>query len=279
MTAEELEQFLAQVRGEVDRELARILGSESEGGEDPGRLREAMRYAVLGGGKRIRPAVVKAACRAVGGGRAMESMAMAHPAMAATELLHAYTLVHDDLPAMDDDTERRGRPTVHVAFGEATAILTGDALLTAAFAALADLRDAREAVRVLAARTGATGLLAGQARDLAGEGRDSLSALERVHEGKTGALFAAAAELGGIAAGADAAARQRLADYGMSFGVAFQHRDDLADREHTALAGEARARLRELVGRAKDLAATFGPRGDALAALADWLAAPVDGVT
>jgi geranylgeranyl pyrophosphate synthase len=266
MTADELEQFLARVREDVDRELARILGGETK--DDPGRLREAMRYAVLGGGKRLRPAIVLGACSAVGG-----TAALAYPAMASVELLHAYTLIHDDLPAMDDDTMRRGRPTVHVAFGEATAILAGDALLTEAFLALAGLRDCAEAVRVLGARTGAAGLLGGQARDLAGVAGASLAELERIHEGKTGALFSAAAELGGIAAGAGAAERARLADWGMAFGVAFQHRDDLADAEHQALAEQARARLAELAGRAKQLAAGFGPGGQVLAALADWVGA------
>lgn len=264
MTPEELEQFLAEVRGEVDADLARILGGE--GADDPGRLREAMRYAVLGGGKRIRPAIVSAACRAAGGDRTE-----ALPAMSAVELLHAYTLVHDDLPAMDDDDERRGRPTVHIVFGEATAILAGDALLTEAFGALSRLRDCAEAVRVLAVRCGADGLLGGQARDLAGEATGSITALERVHQAKTGALFAASAELGAIAAGAGADARRRLADWGMTFGVAFQHRDDLADRDHPGLADTARTRRAQLIARANELAAPFGRAGDPLDALAHWV--------
>src|SRR5689334_2409040 len=161
----ELTRLLGEARVTVDAELERVLAERpGDAGDDPGKLREAMRYAVLGGGKRLRPALVLAAARAAGGGD--EGAALA--AAAAVELLHAYTLVHDDLPAMDDDDERRGKPTVHIAFGEATAILVGDALLTEAFATLARLTTgAADAVRVLAARAGTRGLLAGQCRDLA----------------------------------------------------------------------------------------------------------------
>src|SRR5262249_6533901 len=149
------------------------------------------------------------------------------------ELLHAYTLVHDDLPAMDNDTMRRGRPTVHVAFGHAEAILVGDALLTAAFGALAPLGG--DAVAVLAERAGVGWLLGGQARGVGGVAPATVAELERVHAGKTGALFAAAAELGAIAADAGADARARLAAFGMALGIAFQHADDLADGDHATL--------------------------------------------
>src|SRR6266568_1073994 len=142
-----LEDLATWTRAAVDAELARRLATPA-GADDPGRLREAMRYAVLGGGKRLRPIVAIGACVAAGGTRPA-----ALPVAVAVEVLHAYTLVHDDLPAMDDDTMRRGRPTVHVAFGEAEAILVGDALLTAAFGALADLGGrAADAVAVLAER-------------------------------------------------------------------------------------------------------------------------------
>jgi geranylgeranyl pyrophosphate synthase len=266
----DLQKFLADVRARVDRELARAL--PDAGGDDPGRLREAMRYAVLGGGKRLRPAVVVGACLAVGG-----SVDHALAPATAIELLHAYTLVHDDLPAMDDDDERRGRPTVHRAFGEATAILAGDALLTHAFGALAALEDrAAEAVRVLSERAGARWLLAGQARDLAQGDRPaaSLEELELVQRGKTGALFAAAAELGAIAGGADEESRRQLDEYGMCLGVAFQHADDLADGDHPSLAAHARRRLRELIDEAQACLDAFGARATPLRALAEWLASP-----
>nr|MBA2542511.1 polyprenyl synthetase family protein [Deltaproteobacteria bacterium] len=143
----ELATFLDAVRVAVDADLARRLSPPAD---DPGKLLEAMHYAATGPGKRLRPAVLIAAAEACGG---MREAAM--PAASAIEMLHAYTLVHDDLPAMDDDDERRGRPTVHVAFGEAIAILAGDGLLTHAFGALAELGPrAGAAVAVLARRAG-----------------------------------------------------------------------------------------------------------------------------
>jgi geranylgeranyl pyrophosphate synthase len=258
---------------------------------DPERvLVEAMRYAALGPGKRLRPALVLAACEAVGA-----PAERGLPAASAVELLHSYTLVHDDLPAMDDDDERRGRPTVHRAFGEATAILVGDGLLTAAFAALVDLgRRAGDAVAVLARRAGAAELLAGQALDLAAAaaaeadvaeaeaagppgqahrkgGAIDLPALERIHARKTGALFAAACELGAIAGDAGAPERRALADYGMALGIAFQHADDVDDAEfvdHRAAAAERRVELaRQAIGRLGWL----GPRAALLADLASWV--------
>jgi geranylgeranyl pyrophosphate synthase len=275
--------LLEETRGAVDREMERRLPLPP--GRPPGdperRLVEAMRHAALAPGKRLRPALALAACEAVGG-QASRGLAAA----AAIELLHTYTLVHDDLPAMDDDDERRGRPTVHRAYDEATAILAGDGLLTAAFAALADLgAGAGDAVAVLARRSGAAELLAGQALDLAatrgarpgGGGAGELpvvidlAALERIHAAKTGALFAAACELGAIAGGAARPARQVLADYGMALGVAFQHADDLDDgdfAQHRAAQAQRRA---ELGRRAADLAASLGERGALLAAIARWV--------
>jgi geranylgeranyl pyrophosphate synthase len=260
-TPSDLDDLVATTRITVDAELGRLLGERSPDEPDPGRLREAMRYAVLGGGKRLRPVVCVAACRAAGG---LAPAALA--AACAVELLHAYTLVHDDLPAMDNDDLRRGKPTVHVAFGEANAILVGDALLTAAFGALAPLgARAADAVAVLAERTGARWLLGGQARDIAGIAATTIAELEIVHQGKTGALFAAAAELGAISAGADAATRTRLGRWGMALGVAFQHADDLDDGDHAALADAAAARIAELRAELADLAAG-APLLDALAA-------------
>jgi geranylgeranyl pyrophosphate synthase len=265
-----VQEYLERVRPRIDAELERRLEVR---GDDPGRLREAMRYAALGPGKRLRPALVIAACEAAGG-----TIEAALPAAAAIEMLHAYTLVHDDLPAMDDDDERRGRPTVHVAFDEAIAILAGDGLLTAAFGALAELgAGAGDAVRVLAQRAGAHELLGGQAIDLAMEaaGRDAgtLEEVERLHAGKTGALFAASTELGGIAAGASAEARAQLARYGMAIGVAFQHADDRDDAELTEFAAEAAARMRVLCDEAATIARGFGPAGRTLEAVAAWIGA------
>lgn len=264
--------FLAAVRPAIDNQIARYI--DTDGGA-PGRLYAAMRYAALGPGKRLRPAMTVAACLAAGGQRAV-----AMPAAAAVEMLHAYTLVHDDLPALDDDSVRRGRPTVHVEFGEATAILAGDGLLTAAFGALAELgAGAAAAVAVLAQRAGARELIAGQAMDLEQAGGsngaqmlDDLQALEAIHRRKTGSLFAAAAELGGIAAGANSATRRALARYGMNIGVAFQYADDRDDAEHRQHHERARTRMRQLTDDALEIAAGFGEPGRELHALAAWIA-------
>jgi geranylgeranyl pyrophosphate synthase len=256
--------YLDAARSEIDSELLRRLRSPSD---DPGRLVEAMRYAATGPGKRLRPAVLFAAAEGCGGTRAA-----AMPAAAAIEMLHAYTLVHDDLPAMDDDDERRGRPTVHIAFGEAIAILAGDGLLTAAFGALAELGPhAAAAVAILARRAGAEELLAGQAIDLAGGKSGDLAAIERMHAAKTGALFAAAAELGAIAAGAAAGTCAALGRYGMAIGIAFQHADDRDDAESTEHAAAAAERMRVLCAEAHGIAAELGPRGHTLGAIASWI--------
>jgi geranylgeranyl pyrophosphate synthase len=258
--------FLEDARVTVDAELDRRL--RVTGAEDPGRLAEAMHYAATGPGKRLRPALVLAAAEACGGTRQA-----AMPAAAAIEMLHAYTLVHDDLPAMDDDDERRGRPTVHIAFGEAIAILAGDGLLTAAFGALAELgTQAGPAVAVLARRAGVAELLGGQAIDLTTprETLTTLPAIERMHAAKTGALFAASAELGAIAAGAPPTRCQALGRYGLAIGIAFQHADDRDDRELTEHADEAARRMRELCDEARMLVRDLGsPILDGLAA---WIA-------
>ncbi len=263
-----VQSFLARVVPAIEAELSVRLDA---GGDDPGRLREAMRYAALGPGKRLRPALVIAASEACGG-----ELTQALPAAAAIEMLHAYTLVHDDLPAMDDDDERRGRPTAHIAFGEAIAILAGDGLLTAAFGALADLgAECGAAVSVLAARAGARELLAGQAIDLAltaaGTAAADFAAVEDLHARKTGALFAAACELGAIAAGASPAVRARLARYGMAFGVAFQHADDRDDGDLPEHAAVASARIAELGGEAATIARALGPGAQPLVELATWV--------
>jgi len=275
--------LLEETARAIDRDIDRRLPlPDGAAPGDPERLLvEAMRYAALGPGKRLRPALVRAACEAVG---APADAAL--PAASAVELLHSYTLVHDDLPAMDDDDERRGRPTVHRAFGEATAILAGDGLLTAAFAALADLGPrAGDAVAVLARRSGAAELLAGQALDLAAAaaaaadalppaatpGAIGLVALERIHAHKTGALFAAACELGAIAGGAGERQRGALADYGMEIGIAFQHADDLDDADFAEHRDAAAARRCELARQAIDRLRPFGAPGGLLADVARWI--------
>ena len=259
----ELVAYLEAARVAIDAELVRRLTPPAE---DPGRLVEAMCYAATGPGKRLRPAVLFAAAEACGAARAR-----ALPAAAAIEMLHAYTLVHDDLPAMDDDDERRGRPTVHIAFGEAIAVLAGDGLLTAAFGALAELgAQAGPAVAILARRAGAAELLAGQALDLRG-GATDLAGIERMHAAKTGALFAAAAELGAIAAGAPAVTCAALGRYGMAIGIAFQHADDRDDAELLEYAAAAAERMRSLCREARTIATELGPRAATLDAIAAWI--------
>lgn len=219
---------LAHWRTRVDAALTKAL--DGLDGTEP-QLHAAMRHAVLTGGKRMRPLLAYATGIACGA----DADVLDAPA-AAVELVHAYSLVHDDLPAMDDDALRRGQPTVHVAFGEATAILAGDALQALAFATLAAAPVA-DAARVamlaeLATAGGAAGMCGGQAYDLAATGTTiPLEALERLHALKTGALLRAAVRLGAIAAGADTTVRAALDTYAGALGLAFQIRDDLLDIE------------------------------------------------
>ena len=198
-------------------------------------FRDVLQYPIFSGGKRVRPVLTLLAYEAVGG----DDVAAALPAAVAVELVHTYSLVHDDLPAMDDDDVRRGRPTVHRAFGDAAAILCGDALLTEAFCAVVE-GPQRPAVRIamvrrLAEASGYRGMVGGQAADvgLGGPIRD-LDALVALHRGKTGALLAAAAVLGGYAAEADDGAMAALEAYGAAVGLAFQLADDVLDADEDA---------------------------------------------
>ena len=236
-------------RMRVEATLDRVLPDPAA---SPRRLHAAMRHGVLNGGKRMRPLLVYATGSAFGA-----SEADLDDAAAAVELVHCYSLVHDDLPAMDDDALRRGQPTVHVAFDEATAILAGDALQSLAFDVLANApqsADRRVAMLAeLARASGVAGMCGGQALDIDATGQKtkrgqvhfhdesepdpvsfSLADLERLHALKTGALLRAAVRLGAIAAGADAASRVALDRYADALGLAFQVRDDLLDVEGDA---------------------------------------------
>jgi geranylgeranyl diphosphate synthase type II len=196
----------------------------------PVKLHEAMRYSVFGGGKRLRPLLCIAACEACGG-----TAEQALPAACALELLHTYTLIHDDLPAMDDDTLRRGRPTCHIAFDEATAILAGDALLTLSFEVLAKVPTIGSSlVLELARAAGSRGVIGGQAEDVDAEGElPDADRVEMIHRNKTAALIRAACVMGGLCAGADFQCLEKLAEYGESTGLAFQIIDDLLDESAT----------------------------------------------
>ncbi len=263
----------------------------------PQALHQAMRYAVLGGGKRLRPLLVYASASALGGDKpALDTLACA------VELIHAYSLIHDDLPAMDNDALRRGRPTCHIAFGEAMAILAGDALQALAFEL--PTRDpaltARPAVlvrmlRVLGQACGAEGMAGGQALDLGAIGQDlSLAQLEHMHACKTGALIRAAVQLGALAADADTGTLAALDQYASALGLAFQVRDDILDVEGESCvlgktAGKdaaehkptfpsiigldaSRARLAQLTTAALDAIAPLGERATLLRELAVYSA-------
>ena len=221
---------VAECRARIERVLEHALSLP-----DPGtaRLREAMRYSVLGAGKRLRPTLVYLTGEALGA-----PLAQLDAPAAAVELIHVYSLVHDDLPAMDDDDLRRGRPTCHRAYDEATAILVGDALQALAFAVLANEPTAGssapqrlEMIRVLARATGTSGMAGGQAVDLAAVGRTlSVAALEDMHRRKTGALIQCSVMLGalgaGVSGGPELAALER---FGAEIGLAFQIQDDILD--------------------------------------------------
>lgn len=279
----------AQWRERADAAIAAAL---DRGATPNTRLQAAMRHAALLGGKRMRPLLVYA----TGALFDADEVQLDAPATA-VELVHAYSLVHDDLPAMDDDALRRGQPTVHVAFDEATAILAGDALHTLAFAVVADAPTGLEArlamVRELAEASGALGMCGGQAFDIEATGRGgsiALADLERLHAMKTGALLRAAVRFGAITGGADDAARATLDRFANALGLAFQVRDDLLDIEgdsatlgktagkdaasdkatFPALLGleASRARLAELSDAMDAALAGFGDRAAPLRALA-----------
>lgn len=265
----DLNAYFDDRRAKVDQALDALLAAPA--GPDPMRLREAMRYAVLGGGKRMRPLLTIAACEAVGG-----TAEAAMPAACAVELVHAYSLVHDDLPAMDDDHERRGKPTVHVAFGQAAGVLVGDALLTLAFGAFAGARGGSgrpfEAMLELAQRSGIDGMVGGQAIDL-DEGQDirELSTLEHLHALKTGGLYQASGAMGALLGGADDALVERMRRYGLAFGIAFQHADDVLDDDQPALRKAALARVDELVGECGQLCDGLSDAADPLRGIARWV--------
>ena len=219
--------YVAAVEGELTAQLA---ARRSE----PAELGEAMAYAVMGPGKRVRPVLVLASCEMVGGG-----IAAARAPAAAIECVHAFSLVHDDLPSMDNDDLRRGRPTCHKAFGEAMALLAGDTLLVLAFELIVTgvqpPETAARMVAELAAATGYDGMAGGQADDVLGEGRPpDRQRVERIHRRKTARLIEAACRLGGLAGGAEGEDYEALGAFGRELGLAFQIADDLLDATGSA---------------------------------------------
>jgi geranylgeranyl diphosphate synthase, type II len=228
-----LDEYLRDRRARIERAIGENLPPADT---QPGVIHEAMRYAVLGGGKRIRPLLAVAAAEAVG--------ADVDPLLipfAALELIHTYSLVHDDLPSLDNDDLRRGRKTTHVVYGEAMGILTGDALLTEAFSWLArpveNVAPDRQlrALATVAQAVDSTGMIGGQVADLEASGKSGhLAHLQFIHRNKTGKLITASVVLGGILGGASADQLARLALYGSALGLAFQIVDDLLDQEESS---------------------------------------------
>jgi farnesyl diphosphate synthase len=289
-----IEQRIERCRQRVDAGLQRWLDL---GSAAPERLVAAMRYSAIGGGKRIRPLLVYTTGLAVG----VDEAQLDGPACA-VELIHAYSLVHDDLPAMDDDDLRRGRPTCHRAFDEATAILAGDALQVVAFQILASdgamvgsAARRLEMIRLLAEASGPSGMAGGQAIDLQSTGRHlSVAELENMHMMKTGALIRASVMLGALSQPElPDACRKALERYAGCVGLAFQIQDDILDVEgdpgllgkttgadaalskptYPSIAGleTAKARALELHRRATEALAPLGARGDCLAALSGYI--------
>lgn len=235
MEEAEVRRYLAARRALVEDYLSQALRPVYPGAE---RLFAAMDYSLLAGGKRLRPLLFLAALESIS---PEADIAAYLPFAAGLEMLHTYSLIHDDLPAMDDDDLRRGRPSCHKAFDEATAILAGDGLLTDCFAKLlaapGDPARLVRAVRYFAEKAGVYGMVAGQCLDVQAEGQAvTLEELQAIHRAKTGALLQAAVVTGGILGGADAAAEQALAAFGAAFGLAFQITDDILDATGDAAA-------------------------------------------
>lgn len=290
----DLTAYLKQNREVVDQALKRWLPTEKR---FPGTLFQAMHYSLFAGGKRVRPILALAACDALGGDRGNVL-----PPACALELIHTYSLIHDDLPAMDNDDLRRGVATNHKVFGEAMAILAGDALLTHAFQLLAEAEDSTlsgpdrlRIIREVASAAGASGMVGGQVVDMLCEGGREVDqpTLEFIHTHKTGAMIRASLRVGAIAGGADVPALQALTLYGDRIGLAFQITDDILDLEgdetvlgkqvgsdlkkgkttYPALYGipESRRRARELVDAAVAGLAEFDSRAEPLRSIADYI--------
>ena len=225
------EQQLTADREQIEQALRACFGER----EPRADLYDAMQYSLLAGGKRLRPVLLLESCRMCGG-----EVDKAIPFACAVEMIHTYSLIHDDLPCMDNDDLRRGKPTNHKVYGEATAVLAGDGLLTAAFESMLEAQGLPQdrvlaAAACLAQAAGGRGMVGGQALDMAGEGHAlSLSEVEELQRLKTGALICAAAEMGCILAGGDEEARKAVRKYARKLGLAFQIRDDILDVEGDA---------------------------------------------
>ena len=288
----DLKAYLQQLAKQVEQTLDTLVPPASQ---YPGVLYDSMRYSLFAGGKRLRPVLVLATVEALGG-----DVQAALPVAATLEMIHTYSLVHDDLPAMDDDDLRRGKPTNHIVYGDAVAVLAGDALLTQAFQVLGTIEArGREAVMLrivgeLATASGSVGMVAGQAADMLNEGkRADAGTLAFIHAHKTGALLTASVRIGALFAGATEEQLQALTTYAQRIGLAFQIVDDIldvvgeaeklgkavgADAAHAKstyplLYGleESRAMVRRLTDEAHDALRSVNLQSERLHQIADWL--------
>jgi geranylgeranyl diphosphate synthase type II len=290
----DLVEYLKRKKKLIDEALEKVIPQETD---FPQSLHKAMRYALLPGGKRIRPILVMAAYEVVGG-RGDGIL----PYACALELIHTYSLIHDDLPALDNDDHRRGKPTTHKVFGEATAILAGDALLTEAFRLMSregieggvDPQSAIEAIGEISRAAGSAGMIAGQVVDMESEGRRvELPILEFIHTHKTGSLILACVRTGGLLGGATEVEMGALTRYGKAIGLAFQITDDVLDVEGSRVAmgrppgadiarnkvtypallglGESKRRYNELIAKAIEALELFGDRAEPLREIALYI--------
>ena len=293
MTASDTTLFPPEIESFRDRIDSQLDIYSELDGDCPDHLREAIRYCLLAPGKRIRPLLVLTAAKMCGG-----DLSNAMPAACAVEMIHNYSLIHDDLPAMDDDELRRGRPTCHVKFGEATAILAGDSLIPMAFGILSrDIQPPEIAVQCiekLALASGPTRLVGGQADELNLQfAAADVRSLEHIHRRKTGALLTVSLEMGALTASADAELRNSLIKYGENLGLAFQIVDDLLDlrgsqakmgkkigkdaalgkQTYPAVLGESASedRARQMIEDAIDALTPFGEGAKALELLANFV--------
>ncbi len=286
-----LKTYIASRQKTIDRALERFLPKENT---KPATIHKAMRYSLFAGGKRLRPILCLAAAEACGG-----KIDHALPLACAMECIHTYSLVHDDLPSMDNDDFRRGRPTCHKVFGDGIAVLAGDALLTIAFEIISRARstpryDMSILLYEVAVAAGSQKLIAGQVADLEAEGKNTGRAeLRYIHENKTAAILTTSVRLGAMSANANVKQLEAITDFGRSLGLAFQVIDDILDVTQTseklgksagkdvaaqkatypAIIGlkKSRAEARRLTRKAHDVLSIFGPKGDALHALANYL--------
>ena len=286
-----MNEFKAELN-EYVKKVDAALGEYLKPSDNPQKkIYEAMAYSVFAGGKRLRPVLLLEACKICGG-----SEADAMPFACAMEMIHTYSLIHDDLPAMDNDDLRRGRPTSHIKFGEATAILAGDSLLNKAFETMARSKsgNALKAISIIADSSGTEGMIGGQIVDMESEGKDiDLETLRYLHSLKTGAIIRSACVAGAVLGGGDEAAIKALDEFAINLGIAFQIRDDILDvtgteaelgkpigsdneqgkNTYVSLMGLEKSEelVTEYSAKAKNALEPFGEKAEFLLALTDYL--------